>query len=91
MAYVFENFPFRINYEDVDRQLAETMETYWTNFARTGDPNGPGLVTWPSYDSQKDNVLEFGDSVAVRFKVNAAGLDFFDDFYRSLRPSPSVQ
>jgi hypothetical protein len=38
----------------------------------------------------KDNVLEFGESVAVRFKMNSMGLDFFDDHYRSLRPSPDV-
>jgi para-nitrobenzyl esterase len=88
MAYVFGNFPFRLNYQDLDRQLAETMETYWTNFARTGDPNGAGLTAWPIYDATKDNVLEFGDTVSVAFKIHSEGLDFFDDFYRSLRPGP---
>src|SRR6202034_2431518 len=29
LAYVFGNFPYRINYQDLDRQLAETIETYW--------------------------------------------------------------
>jgi hypothetical protein len=33
-------------------------------------------------------VLEFGDTVAVAFKINSQGLDFFDDFYRSMRPAP---
>ncbi len=91
LAYVFGNFPYRVNYQDVDRQLADTIESYWANFARSGDPNGAGLTRWPVYDSQKDNVLEFGDSVDVRFQVNSKGLDFFDDYYRSLRPSPGAK
>jgi para-nitrobenzyl esterase len=32
-----------------DRELSERMMSYWTNFARTGDPNGPALPEWPAY------------------------------------------
>ena len=39
-----------------DRQLSEAMMTYWTNFAKTGDPNGPGVPNWPKYDTT-DNAL----------------------------------
>jgi para-nitrobenzyl esterase len=35
-----------------DQAVSELMAAYWTNFAKTGDPNGPGLPRWPAYNGQ---------------------------------------
>ncbi|HKI16023.1 MAG TPA: carboxylesterase family protein, partial [Roseiarcus sp.] len=50
LFYVFDNLhacPWLI--EDADRALARLASSYWINFIKTGDPNGPSLPHWPSY------------------------------------------
>jgi para-nitrobenzyl esterase len=37
------------------------MSSYWTNFARSGDPNGAGLTTWPRFHVKRQQVMRFGD------------------------------
>jgi para-nitrobenzyl esterase len=44
---------------EMDRKVAKLMNTYWTNFAKTGNPNGAGLPAWPAYDAKKNELLEF--------------------------------
>jgi len=48
-------------YSDADRQVSAEMQQYWTNFAKTGNPNGPGLPRWPRFDASARGFMEFTD------------------------------
>ncbi len=43
---------------DQEKALAKIMNTCWTNFAKTGNPNGNGLPVWTGYSIQKQEILD---------------------------------
>jgi para-nitrobenzyl esterase len=51
---------------DMDRKVAEEMMSMWTQFARTGDPNVKGLITWPAYEASTDRYLYIADPLEVK-------------------------
>jgi para-nitrobenzyl esterase len=46
----------------VDVQVSEAMQQYWTNFAKTGDPNGGSLPTWRKFDTTSRVYIQFTDA-----------------------------
>lgn len=54
------------------------MSSYWTNFAKTGNPNGGKLPRWPVFDGKNgDEVLYLGDEIAAGPVMHQDALNFF--------------
>ena len=91
-VYAFDNlgltpWPPNINreFDDVDHQLADRMATAWTNFAKTGNPNGSDSRTWSTYDASSDHVMIFGDQTEVAVHPRSAQLDLLDKYQEHRR------
>ncbi len=72
MPYAYGNLSYHPGmYDDSDYALSEIMLTYWTNFAKTGDPNKGSedsdveLPKWPQWNYEEDKLLEFNDEVRL--------------------------
>jgi len=79
LAYAFGNTRLvGIDWTEWDHEIANAMTQYWVNFARTGDPNGNGLATWPRYQAAADEWLEFGTDIKTTREVRKEKLDLFD-------------
>ena len=71
-----------------DVKLSDLMSSYWTNFAKTGDPNGPGLPPWPAFSAADQKVLFFDDAQAgARPVPNIAQIKALDAYYAWRRQS----
>ena len=53
-------------------KVRDIMQTYWTNFAKTGNPNGPGVPEWPQFNAAHPQSIEIVDDAAVARTNNRA-------------------
>ena len=64
-----------------DFAISETVATYWTNFAKRGDPNGPGVPAWPAFTDRDRRVMWFHDEAKPGSVPSAASLEVLDAYF----------
>jgi para-nitrobenzyl esterase len=82
VPYVFENLDTmkRPAAED-DRRISAAMAAYWTNFAKDGDPNGPGLPAWPAFSDRSPVVMYFAGSPRTGPVPSERSLRVLDQYF----------
>lgn len=86
LPYTFESA--WINFTDAGKRVATSMVTYWTNFAKTHDPNQPisSSTVWPKVNIDEP-YLYFQDPLDIRKAYMKDDCDFWDQIGYKHAPS----
>ena len=83
IGYVFGNLEAP---KEADSQLSDAFMGYWTQFAKTGNPNIPGKTSWPRFTTENDYHLEFNDELKVQSGLRESACDLLDEILQAKRP-----
>jgi para-nitrobenzyl esterase len=84
LPFVFQ-YPFGGPWNDDQREIGRKIAAYWTNFAKTGDPNGTGLPTWPEFNSNTNSVMYVGQKFEAGMMPDLPAHFLFDTYMNSKR------
>jgi len=61
--------------------MSDLMSSYWVNFAKTGDPNGPGLPPWPAFTESAQATMYFDAKPSARPAPNMTQIKALDEYF----------
>jgi para-nitrobenzyl esterase len=87
VAYVFQHLNPNQQSAESDEAISEAMATYWTNFAKSGDPNGSGLPNWPAFSDANPVLMYFARTPHTGPVPSADALRVMDQYFAWRRTS----
>jgi para-nitrobenzyl esterase len=88
VAYVFENLDTsNPQTSKSDFEISNLMGTYWTNFAKYGDPNGKDIPNWPAFSDSNPKLMYFNNTAYTGPVPSAESLKVLDSYF-SWRRTP---
>jgi para-nitrobenzyl esterase len=82
VPYVFQNLdPNDKALTQGDREISDIVSTYWTNFAKHGDPNGAGVPAWPAFTTTSHQVMYFHDTAHPGPVPSEKSLEVLDAYF----------
>jgi len=83
VSYVFEHLDAsNPQTTKTDVEISGAMATYWTNFAKYGDPNGKGVPNWPTFSDKKPVVMYFSQTPHTGPVPSEASLKTLDAYFK---------
>jgi para-nitrobenzyl esterase len=82
LAYVFKHLDQQpLPWRPEDHALSDAIATYWTNFVKAGNPNGPGLPAWPAFTENNQQRMVFKNVPQAAPYVNQQQLRALDEYF----------
>jgi para-nitrobenzyl esterase len=65
LHFLSDSFPTDWEHSKADGSLGTAMRSYWTNFAKAGNPNAPAVPLWPAYKANSNQRLDLGRTISL--------------------------
>ena len=83
VVYVFEHLDAKNpQTTKTDLDISDAMATYWTNFAKYGNPNGKGVPLWPAFSDANPKVMYFSQTPHTGPVPSAKSLKVLDAYFK---------
>ena len=85
MLYLKGAFDEELEKYPQEKKVSDLMQQYWVNFAKTMNPNGEGLPTWPTFEEGKATVMQFNNGASLIETPNMERISLIDGFMKYIQ------